>query len=203
MRLRRAAILLPLVALPIIEIYLISRVSSAVGVGNTILLLLAGVVAGSMAIRYEGRRALNRLAHAAAASAGPEATVSPVPTPETNKAAADAGLVVLGGILLIIPGFLSDALGLLCLLPFTRPLLRRAIGGAVGSQLARRTKFGAAVGQARQMQDQMRMHTPDGRVVPGEVVEGPIVDQNGATVWRPGDNNSADDHGPGRLPGAG
>ncbi|MEU8140213.1 FxsA family protein [Streptodolium elevatio] len=196
---RRAAILLPLVALPILEIYLISRVGSAIGAGNTVLLLLAGVVAGSLAIKYAGRRALNRLAKAAAANAGPAETVSAVPTPETNKAAADAGLVVLGGILLIIPGFLSDALGILCLLPFTRPLLRRAIGGAVGSQLARRTKFGAAVGQARQVQDQMRMHAPDGRVVPGEVVEGTVVDQNGATVWRPGDN--VGDQGPGRLPG--
>lgn len=188
---RRAAILLPVVALPVLEIYVISRVGSAIGAGNTVLLLLAGVIAGALAIKYLGRRALNRLTKAATADAEPHSTLAPVPTPETNRAAADAGLVILGGVLLMIPGFISDALGLLCLLPFTRPLIRRTIGGAVGSQLSRRTRFGAAVGQARTMQDQMRMHAPDGKVVQGEVID-PDTPPRG---------QHEGDTGPGRLTG--
>ncbi|UGQ12250.1 FxsA family protein [Yinghuangia sp. ASG 101] len=202
---RRAAILLALVAWPILEIFVISRVGSAIGAGNTVLLLLAGVVAGALAIKYAGRRALNRLSAAAtanAADADPRNPASVLPSAATGRAAADAGLVILGGILLIIPGFISDAFGLLCLLPFTRPLVRLAIGGAVGSQLARRTRFGAAVGQARQAHDQMRMHRPDGKVVPGEVIpEDDDTDRHdtsdGARGRRPGDSG----HGPGRITG--
>lgn len=201
---RRAAILLPLVALPILEIYVISRVGSAIGAGNTVLLLLAGVIAGALAIKYAGRRALNRLSAAAgenAANADPRNPASVLPNAATGRAAADAGLVILGGILLIIPGFISDALGLLCLLPFTRPLVRLAIGGAVGSQLARRTRFGAAVGQARQVRDQMRMRTPDGKVVPGEVIPDDAAHRHdsadGARIWRPG----TPERGPDRLTG--
>ncbi|MCF2532227.1 FxsA family protein [Yinghuangia soli] len=191
---RRAAILLPLVAVPILEIYLISRVGTAIGAGNTVLLLLAGVIAGALVIRYEGRRALRRLQNAMTENAGPHDTVAAVPGPATNRAAADAGLAIAGGVLLIIPGFISDALGLLCILPFTRPLVRRLIGGAVGSQVAKRTRFGAAVGEARRMQDQMRMHQPDGKVVQGEVIT-----PDGAHIWQPGDNTP--EPGPGRLTG--
>ncbi|HSA48773.1 MAG TPA: FxsA family protein [Yinghuangia sp.] len=195
---RRAAILLPLVALPILEIYLISRVGTAIGAGSTVLLLLAGVIAGALAIKYEGRRALNRLSAAVTANADSHNPLAAaIPTPAANRAAADAGLVILGGILLIIPGFITDALGLLCLLPFTRPLVRMAIGGAVGSQLARRTRFGAAMGHARETQDRMRMRRPDGKVVPGEVIEGDVVDRNGERVWRPEDS----ERGPGRITG--
>ncbi|MGR7001994.1 FxsA family protein [Yinghuangia aomiensis] len=117
----------------------------------------------------------------------------------TGRAAADAGLVVLGGILLIIPGFISDVAGLLCLLPFTRPLVRKLIGGAVGSQVARRTRFGAAMGQARQAQEQMRMHRPDGKVVSGEVVHGDVVDPDGTPRRDPG-SHGGPTGGPHYLP---
>lgn len=205
---RRAAILLSVVALPILEIYVISRVGSAIGAGDTVLLLLAGVIAGALAIKYAGRRALNRLSAAAAANAAdvdPRNPASALPNAATGRAAADAGLVILGGILLIIPGFVSDALGLLCLLPFTRPLVRLAIGGVVGSQLARRTRFGAAMGQARQARDRMNMRRPDGKVVPGEVIPddaaGHDDTRDGARVWRPGDSGHGQGHGQGRITG--
>ncbi|GAA4974384.1 FxsA family protein [Yinghuangia aomiensis] len=198
---RRAAVLIPLIAWPIAEIYLISRVGSAIGAGDTVLLLLAGVIAGSLAIRYEGRRALTRLRDAATAeSAAAQGQAGPgVDASRTGRAAADAGLVVLGGILLIIPGFISDVAGLLCLLPFTRPLVRKLIGGAVGSQVARRTRFGAAMGQARQAQEQMRMHRPDGKVVSGEVVHGDIVDPDGTPRRDPG-HHGGPTGGPHYLP---
>ncbi|MDI2129180.1 FxsA family protein [Yinghuangia seranimata] len=195
---RRAAVLIPLVAFPIAEIYLMSRVSTAIGVGNTVLLLLAGVIAGALAIRYEGRRALLKLrasTEAAMQAAGyPASGAGPAPVPggtpaDPGRAAADAGLVVLGGVLLMIPGFISDVLGLLCVLPFTRPLVRRLIGGTVAGQVVRRTKVGGAAWQVR---EQVRMHAQDGKVVQGEV-----IDPDDARVWRPQD----DAPGPGRLTG--
>lgn len=43
----------------------------------------------------------------------------------------DAGLVALGGLLVLLPGFVSDVVGLLCLIPVTRPLIRRLVVGGV------------------------------------------------------------------------
>ena len=50
---------------------------------------------------------------------------------------ADAALVLVGGVLLMLPGFVTDLFGLLFLLPFTRPLARRLLAFLVGRRLSR------------------------------------------------------------------
>ena len=116
-------ILLPLLVLfvgvPIVEIWLILQVGHAIGGLNTVLLLIADSIIGSWLVRREGMKAWSRLREAINAGRMP------------TKELVDGALVVVGGALLITPGFLSDALGLLCVLPFTRPgvrslLMRRA-----------------------------------------------------------------------------
>lgn len=73
----------------------------------------------------------------------------------------DGALVLLGGVLLLVPGVVSDALGLLCLLPFVRPPLRRLL-----LTWARRRAAVVAV--------RVRPPAgPGGRVVTGEVLDGP------------------------------
>ncbi|WP_406279370.1 FxsA family protein [Embleya sp. NBC_00896] len=165
--LRRTVKLLPIVALPLAEIYVISLVGSAIGAGKTFLLILAGFVLGGLVIRYEGRRVLNRLRaigeRAQREGQGDPAAVA-AQAQEATRAAADAGVVILGGILLMIPGFISDALGLLCVLPFTRPLIRRLIGTVVAAKVAASPKLGGMV------QD-IRIHRPDGKIVRGEVID--------------------------------
>jgi len=165
--LRRTIRLLPIVALPLIEIFVISRVGSAIGAANTFLLLLAGVVVGALVIRYEGRRVLTRLrvlGEAAQREGQADPTVLAAQGKEATRAAADAGVVVLGGILFIVPGFVTDVLGLLCVLPFTRPLVRRLIGTVVAAKIANSTRLGGAVREAR-------IHRPDGKIVQGEVID--------------------------------
>jgi UPF0716 protein FxsA len=165
--LRRAIKLFPIVALPLVEIYVISRVGSAIGAGNTFLLILAGIVAGALVIRYEGRRVLTRLrtlGEQAQRGGQPDPAAMAAQGAEAGKAAADAGVVILGGILLIIPGFVTDALGLLCVLPFTRPLIRRLIGTFVAAKIAGNARLGGVV------QD-IRIHRPDGKIVQGEVID--------------------------------
>ncbi|WP_406299604.1 FxsA family protein [Embleya sp. NBC_00888] len=165
--LRRAATLLPFVALPLAEIYVIGLVGSEIGAGRTFLLILAGVALGSLVIRYEGRRVLTRLrelGEQAQRESQSDPTVLAAQGKEATKAAADAGVVILGGILLIIPGFITDALGLLCVLPFTRPLIRRLIGTVVAAKVANSPRFSGAVRDAR-------IHRPDGKIVRGEVID--------------------------------
>ncbi|MGC0415819.1 FxsA family protein [Embleya sp. AB8] len=169
--LRRAVKLLPIVALPLAEIYVIGLVGSEIGALDTFLLILAGIALGSLVIRYEGRRVLTRLRELSE-RAQREGQTDPAAleahAKAATRAAADAGVVILGGVLLIIPGFITDALGLLCVLPFTRPLVRKLIGTVVAAKVASSTRLGGMV------QD-VRIHRPDGKIVPGEVIDPDVI----------------------------
>jgi UPF0716 protein FxsA len=106
-------LLLLLVVVPIVELYVIIQVGQAIGFLPTLALLVLSSVLGTTMMRVQGRAAWQRFA--AAANAGrPPATE-----------AVDGALVLLGGALLLAPGFVTDVFGLLLLLPPTRVLLRR------------------------------------------------------------------------------
>jgi len=116
-------LLLLFVVVPIVEIYVIVQVGEAIGVVPTLVLLLADAVLGTWLFRREGRRAWEALRQALGEHR--------VPTREV----ADGALVVLGGSLLLAPGFLTDVVGLLCVVPPTRAVLRRVLSGWVGRRL--------------------------------------------------------------------
>ncbi|MCQ4080094.1 FxsA family protein [Streptomyces sp. RB6PN25] len=151
----RARILVPLVvaAWAVLEIWLLTVVAGALGGGMVLLLLLAGAVCGAAAVKRAGLRAWQSLT--ASVQAGGEGG--------RGSGATGAGLGMLGGLLLIVPGFVSDAAGLLCLFPPTRRLLT----GVAGKVLARRRPRPGSLGDAFQ---QVRIHRPDGKVVQGEVI---------------------------------
>jgi UPF0716 protein FxsA len=107
------------VALPIVEIALFIVVGGAIGVLPTLLLVILAAVAGLGVIRMQGMNALGRLE--AAVDRG-EDPVGPI---------ADGALKVIAGLLLVVPGFLTDAVGLLLLLPpVRRALMRRGAARA-------------------------------------------------------------------------
>jgi UPF0716 protein FxsA len=112
-------VLLPLVLLfiivPIAELWLIIQVGEAIGVWWTIALLIGDSLVGSVLMRSQGRAAWRRFG-AALASGG-------IPAREV----LDGVLVIFGGALLLTPGFISDVLGVLLLLPPTRAVLRRIL----------------------------------------------------------------------------
>ena len=95
------------------EIAAIWAVGSAVGVLGTLGLLLAGAFLGSWLARREGGKAMR--AFASAARSGRPA----------EKELTDGMLVGLGGVLILVPGFVSDVLGLLLILPPSRAVARR------------------------------------------------------------------------------
>ncbi|MBA3745482.1 FxsA family protein [Sporichthya sp.] len=105
-------VVLALLVVPIAEIYLIVQVGQEIGAGWTILLLIADAVLGSWLIRREGRRAWLALRQKVNEGGLPA------------KELADGALILIGGTLLLTPGFLTDILGFLLVLPFTRPLAR-------------------------------------------------------------------------------
>ena len=117
-----------IICIPIAEIYLIVRIGDLIGVWPTVFLLLASSLAGALLLRHQGRSALN-----AFRSAVDEGRL---PTREVF----DGALILIGGALLLTPGFLTDLVGLLLLLPPTRDLFR-----ALGERFAR-SRIGVASG---------------------------------------------------------
>jgi UPF0716 protein FxsA len=114
------------IVLPVAELYLILRVGDLIGVPLTILLLAADSVIGAVLLRSQGRAAWRRLNEALAEGRMPHREVQ------------DGALVIFGGAFLITPGFITDVIGLLMLLPPTRPLVRRLVMRALTRRAERR-----------------------------------------------------------------
>jgi UPF0716 protein FxsA len=120
--------LLALVALfilvPLAELYVILKVGDAIGAIWTILLLAADSVLGSLLLRAQGRSVWRRFNTALAEGKMP------------HREVIDGVLVVFGGAFLITPGFITDVVGLLLLLPPTRSLIRRTMVRRLGRRVA-------------------------------------------------------------------
>ena len=100
------------IVVPIAELYVIIKVGGAIGVVPTLALLLADAVLGAMLLRHQGRAAWVRFNRALAEGRLP------------HKEVFDGVLIIFGGTLLLTPGFLTDILGLILLIPPTRALVR-------------------------------------------------------------------------------
>jgi len=109
--------------IPIVEIYVLIQVGQVIGAWWTVLLLVADSIFGSWLLKREGVRAWRALQTAL--------TEGRMPAREL----ADAALIVFGGTLMITPGFVTDAVGLLAILPFTRPVARRLLTAVVARRI--------------------------------------------------------------------
>jgi UPF0716 protein FxsA len=129
-----------------VEIVALVALASWIGVGWTLLVLLVGTVLGLWLARREGLRAVHAMAEAAR-----DRRVAHVEL-------TDGLLVAVGGLLLVLPGLVTDVAALLLLLPPTRSLVRRRMVRAAErrSPVLRTARIRA-----------------DGTVVDGTVVDGP------------------------------
>ncbi len=116
-------LVLAFVVMPVLEIYVILRVGEVVGGWWTVLLLVVDSLVGAWLVRREGARAWRALQDALRRGAVP------------GREIADGALVLVGGTLLLTPGFVTDGLGVLLVLPLTRPLWRRLLGQAITRRL--------------------------------------------------------------------
>src|SRR5919112_3550350 len=103
------------IVVPIAELYVIIQVGQAIGVVPTLILLLADALLGSWLLKHEGRSAWRRFNSALAAQRFP------------GKEVADGALIIVGGTLLLTPGFITDVFGLFLLLPPSRAISRRLL----------------------------------------------------------------------------
>lgn len=105
------------IVIPLVELFVIQQVAAVITLGPTILLLVADSLLGAWLVKREGRRAWDNLRDAFSSGGWPADEM------------AQGGLVIFGGALLLTPGFVTDILGLACVIPPTRrvmsSLLRR------------------------------------------------------------------------------
>ena len=156
----RLLLVLIFIVVPIAELAVLIQVGQAIGVGWTVALLVADAVLGSMLARSQGRATWRRFNAALQAGRPPAREV------------LDGALVILGGALLLTPGFITDILGLALLLPPTRAVFRAIL--------------------VRRFMDRMiaSMSQPRGRGMGGRGgssydVEGTAVEPNGAPPRAP------------------
>ncbi len=122
--------LLLIILWPVAELFVVIKVGEAIGALLTVLALIAGWPLGIWLMRAEGRVALRRLSAAVAAGRPP------------GREVLDGALVLVGGLLLIVPGFITDVLGLALLLPPGRALARQGIVRNFRSRIVvRATRF--------------------------------------------------------------
>ena len=119
----RWALLLAFVVVPLVEIYVIIKIGQVIGPWWTILLLIADSVLGSWLVKREGGRAWKALRTALNEGRMPA------------RELADGMLILIGGLLMLTPGFVLDIVGALCILPFTRPIGRRVLSGFISRRL--------------------------------------------------------------------
>jgi UPF0716 protein FxsA len=162
---------------PIVEIAVIVQVGQVIGPWPTVLLLLLESALGAWLIKREGGRAWDSLRTAGATGRLP------------SRELADAGLVLIGGTLLLTPGFVTDVVGFFLILPVTRPLARRMLGWFV----ARRAT--AAIGRRTGIQPSAWRSTSTGGT--GPVVSGEVV----RDVPPEGPERGPDSGSPGRATG--
>jgi UPF0716 protein FxsA len=162
---RPALVPLAVLVLLIVEVATIIAVGRWLGALPTVGLLLLGSLAGGLLLRREGTRAWRAFTAAVTANRSP------------HREVLDGVLVLTGGLLVLFPGFVSDALGVLCLLPPTRRTLR----GLLGRYVARRTGAVRLVRVRSRRGPAAAADAPGGIVTrsgpgPGAVIEGEVAE---------------------------
>lgn len=133
---------------PVVEIYLLIEVGSVIGAFPTILLVVATAVIGAFLLRQQGMSTLARF----------QKNMSNGTLPA--KEMMEGVFLVVGGALLMTPGFFTDTLGFLCLIPFTRRYMV--------DQMIKRSLFKAQAGMSGANRSNV-----DGDIIEGEFVQKP------------------------------
>ncbi|MEU6866448.1 FxsA family membrane protein [Streptomyces sp. NPDC046876] len=145
----------------VLEIWLLGLVADAGGALAVTAVLAAGLVLGVVVIKRAGRRAFRSLTDTfqQAQQGRPPTGRQPATGPSGN------GMTMLAGLLLIVPGLLSDLAALLLLVPPVRAWIGRRTARTLERRMA-----AAPSGSFADAFQQARIHYPDGKVVQGEVI---------------------------------
>lgn len=124
------ALLVLLLLFPVLELYVFFRVGLAIGFFPALLLIIAGSALGVLVLRVAGL--------ATALRARESLRSGQLPAEDMLNGA----MLAAGGVLLVVPGFISDVLGALCLFPLTRTLIANKVRERTQAQVMRGRAFG-------------------------------------------------------------
>ena len=148
-----AVLLVVLLIVPIAELYVIVQVADQIGIGLTLLALIAVSVAGTWLLKREGTATYFRAREVLAAGGIP------------SKELTDGFLILFGGALLLTPGFLTDVVGLVLIFPPTRAPLKRFFQTIVFGKLVKRYPVAAggvySAKVVRERRSSTRTSSPD------------------------------------------
>lgn len=109
--------------LPLAELWVIVNIAGGLGIGYTIVLLLAVSAAGAWLVKVQGFGALRRI----------QDTLGRGSMPTTEL--VDGALIVVAGALLLTPGFITDGVGFALLIPPSRAIIRKALASRFQSRI--------------------------------------------------------------------
>ncbi len=141
------------IVIPLVEIYVLIQVGQVIGAWWTIFLLFLDSLLGGWLVKREGRRAWLALNTALQSGRMPA------------RELADGALILVGGTLMLTPGFVTDTVGILLILPFTRPAIRGALTRYLANRIPGGGGFGPGTTQRRPGPGS------DGSIVQGEVLD--------------------------------
>ena len=142
------ALIAVFIVLPLAELYVILQVGDAIGAVWTILLLAADSLLGALLLRSQGRSVWRRFNSALAEGKMP------------HREVMDGVLVIFGGAFLITPGFITDVIGLLLLVPPTRALIRSRVVRRLGRRVT--VEVGSRPGRSRPGRSRPRDYDVEG-----------------------------------------
>ena len=116
-------LLIIFVFVPVMELYILIEASRMIGIGATVGLIMLTGVAGAWLARSQGLEILRRIQQETANGQMPAQTL------------IDGALILVGGLLLLTPGFFTDALGFSFLVPITRELWRKGLSAWLEKQV--------------------------------------------------------------------
>jgi UPF0716 protein FxsA len=162
---RFVAILAVLVIFSIIEIAVLIAVGQAIGLGWALLLLLSTSALGAWLLRREGGKAWRTFRGDLTEGRPP------------GQAATEGLLVFVGGVFMLVPGFVSDVIGALLILPPTRRVARALVVRSAGNRFSPQAStalFGPR--RVRAYTDAPRPEPPSRAPADGPAIEGEIID---------------------------
>jgi UPF0716 protein FxsA len=148
----------------VVELAAVVALASTIGFGWTLLLLLAAFVLGVAVAGSQLRRQLMRLRSG--------------PTP--SAAVTDGALVALGTLLVVVPGLVTSAAGLLLLLPPTRAVARPVVTALAVRRIGRRAPLITVTSVGA---DRYERHGHDRDFIDGEVID--VTDEEPPALYRP------------------
>jgi UPF0716 protein FxsA len=150
-----------LLAAPFVEIAVMVQVADWIGFLDMVGLLLVISVAGVFVVKHQGTSAWQRIRTDLQMGRVPAASL------------VDGALILTAGVLLVVPGFVTDAIGLLLLLPPVRHLVRAGLGRRFRTRVAVVSTSGGAPGPGAT------------RGYPGDVIDVEGAEQRGPTRANP------------------